>query len=229
MKAVVLYCFLLVCTHVCAQKTKHAQEAQGEILPISINITHELKIFNTDTAITYSISLCADVPNNKKPYKVAHNQETGHVFLILQQINFSDTINKVFGFYPRKSLPTLFSRRTKSVIKDNSGREYDVSISKLLSEDEFKKALHLSKEYAKRSYHLNKFNCYDYAVLIYNAVAGNTVRFTTAKYPFIFGRGGSPVCIYRELKKTSESSSAPSSEIQFGSLVAPISTGRVLK
>jgi len=39
------------------------------------NIAEQLKVFHTDKmASVFRISLCADVPNNKKPLQVAHNQ-----------------------------------------------------------------------------------------------------------------------------------------------------------
>jgi hypothetical protein len=130
----------------------------------------------------------------------------------------------VFGFYPFKGLPTLFDRNVKSIVKDNSGRDYDVQISRSLSADEFNTVLQKSIAYAQHSYHLNKYNCYDYAVLIYNSIAGqDTVPLTTVKYPFIFGRGGSPVSIYNDLKMMQR---AGTPGIEYGHFIAPISTGR---
>src|SRR5678815_2814988 len=100
----------------------------------SIHIADELSVFdNGKTMATYRISVCADVPNDKKPWKVAFRQETGHVFLILQKISGIDTINKVFGFYPKSGLPVLFFKKIKSQIKDNLSLIHISEPTRLLS------------------------------------------------------------------------------------------------
>jgi len=220
----ILSCQLAICF---AAADSNAQPADV-YASYKININDELNVFRDGVVdAVYTISLCADVPNNKKPLQVAHHQETGHVFLILQKINGSDTISKVFGFYPKKGLPTLFFKSIKSVIKDNSHRDYDVGITKALTAEEFDTVLARSVFYARHIYHINKFNCYDYAIMIFNSVAGNDpLPIHRSKYPFIFGKGGSPCTVYRDLKKLKEAQGSWSANIQFGDLLAPVSTGR---
>jgi hypothetical protein len=217
----------------CYSQNRSAKSNQGEdqFLPYSVNIADELEIFHNGVSnAVYRISLCADVPNNKKPWRVARGQQAGHVFLILQKINGADTINKVFGFYPKKGLPTLFFKKIKSKIKDNSKRAYDADITKELSAGEFDSILVKSVLYAQRVYHINKFNCYDYALKIFNSIAGmDTLPVSHMRFPFIYGKGGSPCSIYKDLKKLKESNSVWGSYIRFGSLVAPVSTGRINK
>jgi len=215
-----------------AQQNKNAAANESYIEAVNIKIDRELQCFNKEiTDARYSVSLCADVPYNKKPYKVAHNQQTGHVFLVLQKTNpFSkDTISQVFGFYPRKGLPTLFFKKIKSVIKDNSRREHDASITRQLTKAEFDTVLEKAITFSKNIYHINKYNCYEYAIFIFNAVAGrDTVPFTHVRFPFIFGWGGSPVGLYKDLERIKQNGSYLAESIQFGNFRAPLSSTRLL-
>lgn len=217
-----------------SQRNKNKKSAHAEIYvkETEISIQKELASFDTDVpGAVYKITLCADVPNNKKPHKVAHNQQTGHVFLILQQMNpqRSDTISQVFGFYPKRGLPVLFFKRMKSVIKDNSKRFYDAAVSKTLTADEFDAVLQKARELAGYTYHINQFNCYDYALQIFNvAAADDPLALRYVKFPFIFGKGGSPVGVFQELKRLKSNGSAWSSSIVFGDFEAPKSTTRHL-
>ena len=153
---------------------------------------------------------------------VFYKSEPGHVFLILQKINSPDTISKVFGFYPLLDLPVFFTN-VRSVIKDNSKREYDVEISKMLTAEQFQKAVSLSIEYSKRKYHLTRFNCYDYTIEIFNTVAGETLPVTRVKFPLWYGKGGSPCGFYKYMKEQKESASSLAPYISFGNMVAPSS------
>jgi len=59
--------------------------------------------------------------------------------------------------------------------------------------------------YAKK-YNLNKYNCYDYALELYNSIPGTEALPTLkVKFPFKFGRGGSPCGLYKVLKELSSS------------------------
>lgn len=198
---------------------------------VKIDIREHLKIFEDSSTreATYRISLCADVPNNNKPMKVAYKQETGHVFLILQKIYSSDTVSRVFGFYPKGELSTLIFKKVKGRIKDNSHREYDVEISKELSAQQFDTILAKAVSCADRKYHMNRYNCYDYAVLTFNSAASETVLpINHIRFPFIFGKGGSPCAVYKDLTKMKEDSlvTTGKSAIRFAALTAPISNGR---
>jgi hypothetical protein len=213
-------------------KNKKSAHAEIYVKETEISIQKELASFDTDLpGAEYRITLCADVPNNKKPHQVAHQQQTGHVFLILQQMNpqSADTISQVFGFYPKRGLPVLFFKRIKSVIKDNSKRFYDAAVSKTLTAGEFESVLQKARELAGYTYHINKFNCYDYAMQIFNvAAAGEPLPICYVNFPFIFGKGGSPVGVYQELKRLKSNGSAWSSSIVFGDFEAPKSTTRQL-
>jgi len=228
----ILFFFFFLPGKSIAQQNKNAAVNEGYIESVNINIGRELKCFNKEiTDASYSISLCADVPYNKKPYKVAHHQQTGHVFLVLKKINplNQDTISQVFGFYPKKGLPTLFFKTIKSVIKDNSRREHDAAITRQLTKAEFDTVIAKSVSFSKNIYHINKYNCYEYALFIFNAVAdSDTVPFTHVRFPFIFGWGGSPVGLYKDLERIKQNGSSLAASIQFGDFLAPVSSTRLL-
>ena len=223
-------CFFYACCF--SQQARNPKKSPPEepFPAINVNIREHLKVFNeSDDHATYHVSLCADVPNNKKPLQVAHHQETGHVFLILQMIRASnDTVRRVFGYYPRRGLPTLFFKKISSLIKDNSYREYDVEISKEITAEQFDTLLAKAATWAERKYHINKYNCYDYALQLFNIGAGeNPLPVNHVRFPFIFGRGGSPCSIYKSLKELQVMGSAWTPYIKFGEMKAPVSTGRL--
>lgn len=221
---------LFLATDSFSQSPRPSKKAVSEVkFPATkVNIREHLSVFaDSSRKATYHISVCADVPNNKRPLQVAYQQETGHVFVVLQKvIQAGDTISRVFGFYPKAGLQTLLFKKTKSVIKDNSYREHDVVITKELTQSEFGTAVQKSIELAERKYHMNKYNCYDYAILIFNAVAVESpLPLTHIRFPFIFGKGGSPCSVYRDFKKLKETGSVWGKQIIFGELVAPVSSG----
>jgi hypothetical protein len=195
-----------------------------------VDIVQRLKIFDNGVKnADYRITLCANVPNDKRPMELTFNQQTGHVFLILQKISGKDTLNDVFGFYPKKGFPVLIFKTAKPQIKDNSRRDYDVEISKKVTSAEFDTVLFKAVFYSRHKYHINKFNCYDYALDVFNSIAGAyPLPVNRIKYPFIFGKGGSPVCLYWDLKTLKETNSVWAPNIRFGSFFAPVSTGRKL-
>jgi hypothetical protein len=229
---IVLYCvilFLAFPTAMHAQKRNNMKRTSSEtIASKKINLEKELRVFNNgiDSA-NYYVSLCADIPNDKDPMKVQFDGETGHVFLILQKINFNgDTLSKVFGFYPKGGgLPTVFTRNVKSAIKDNSGRIYDASVSLQLSGQEFDLVIKKSVELSKYRYKLNKFNCYDYALHVFNSVTGkDTIPIHYVKFPFIFGKGGSPCSLFNDLVWLKENNINLSPFIWFSKQLAPVSS-----
>ena len=215
-----------------AQDSGRKKSANEDEFPaINIDIEKELQGFQKDsTGGRYRITLCADVPYNPKPYKVAHNQQSGHVFLILEKIRVdADTIHSVFGFYPKKGLPTLFFKSISSRIKDNSGREYDVEVSMDVDSLQFNTIIGKCIALSKPRYHINKYNCYDYAILVFNSVLSeDTLRNVRVRFPFIFGIGGSPVSVYKEMERLKSVDSIWKDRIRFGEMHAPISQGRKL-
>ncbi len=152
----------------------------------------------------YNITLCADIPDNRNARKVFYNSEPGHVFIILKETDIvsGDQKSLVWGFYPKSPVSALLFRSAKSRLVDNSNREYDASVCKSLTKEQFILAMKNAYEFTQRKYHLNKYNCYDYAVGVFNSITGTpSIPVTHIKFPLIFGKGGSPCALYRDLKK----------------------------
>ena len=204
------------------------------VMPKPIKLEEQLSHFNKDfDTASYLVSLCADMPYDKDPLRVAYNQEPGHVFLIMQKVNEAlpgDTINLVFGFYPTRGLPLIFKRRMNSRIKDNSMRLYDVRITKQVSAAAFKALQEEALAMSKKDYHLNRYNCYDYAVALFNSLlTKDTIPLQRTKFPFPFGHGGSPVCLYTFLQANNFQGEPFNYVVNMGGLIAPRSAGRTKK
>ncbi|MEO5948438.1 MAG: hypothetical protein ABIP79_16595 [Chitinophagaceae bacterium] len=189
-----------------------------------INVGDYLQIFYPlDNNAEYSVTVCADLPDNKNPKCVYKKGEPGHVFLILSKQNTLSAlvITKSFGFYPRVPVSALV-KQVKSRILDNSSREYDASIEKKLTKEEFALLLEKCNELSKKKYNLKKYNCYDYVLEIFNSLPGiEKLPVTKVKFPFIFGRGGSPCGLYRDLKKLITTGSSWTPYIKFGLSKSP--------
>jgi hypothetical protein len=175
----------------------------------------------------YSITIAADIPDNKRPGKVYYKKEPGHVFIILEQrdTTTSESVAQVWGFYPVRPVSSVFLRTVRCQLNDNGKRTYDARITKRLTAEEFEAVKQQAAALAKKKYNLNKYNCYDYAVELFNSIPGiEKLPVTHVKFPFIFGRGGSPCGLYRDLQKLKTGNSGWAPAIEFGSFSAPAST-----
>jgi len=174
----------------------------------------------------YSVTVCADLPINDDPDCVYRKGEPGHVFLVLSKQDrvTGQVITRSFGFYPRVPV-TFFIKRVRSRILENCNREYNASIEKKLTVDEFTIILEKCKEQSTKKYHLKKFNCYEYVLEVFNSLPGiEKLPVTKVKFPFIFGRGGSPCGLYSDLKKLSATGSSWATFIRFGVFKSPSNT-----
>jgi len=178
---------------------------------------------NNDTSSLYEIKLCADVPYDKNPSKVVHKREPGHVFLIFSQcLNHNAAVSHAFGYYPVRPATVIFGKNVRSEVRNNGGREYDAEIAVRVKADLFFALLDSSITLASRKYNLNKFNCYDFGIGIFNSAAGiEVIPIQYVKFPFIWGRGGSPTGLYSQLKLLQEKDPYWASHIQFGQFNAP--------
>ena len=181
-----------------------------------------------NTNAVYTITICADIPDNGNANRVHVGQQPGHVFLILEK---SDGITpwqskvQVFGFYPQNQHSSLLAGDVSCKIVDNSKREYNASLSKKISSKQFQLLLEKSEHLARRKYNLHRFNCYDYVLEVFNSLPGiEKLPITHVKLPYFLGRAGSPCGLYHDLKnlKANESEWAP--YIQFGTFNAPESS-----
>jgi hypothetical protein len=193
-----------------------------------LDLTQRLNCFNPlEPAAGYSISLCADLPDNNHPDKVYVKKETGHVFLILKKTDpdiADSSMAQVFGFYPVRPVSSIIFKNVRCEMLDNGNREYNAVISKELTAKEFALILQKAKELTAKKYNINKYNCYDYALNVFNSIPGiEKLPVTHVKFPFIFGRGGSPCGLYRDLEKLKVAGSTWAPFIQFGVFTSPAS------
>lgn len=179
-----------------------------------------------------TLTLAADVPNNQKPAQVWYRKNPGHVLLILERLDTLSGLQSTlsWGFYPRQPISSVFFRKVKSELRDNGGDEYEAKITISLSDSAFIRLQGQSIELAKRSYHLNRYNCYDYALEVFNEVSeGPKLLLQTVKFPLplVMGRGGSPCALYQHLQ-TLKNASCWAEAISFGLFVAPKSEEKQL-
>lgn len=175
----------------------------------------------------YELLLCADIPDNTNPDRVHVKDETGHVFIILSKFAGADTAHIVFGFYPRRPASSILFKNVRCEILDNGNREYDVHIRRALNAEEFALLTETALALTSKKYNLNKYNCYDYALELVNILPGvEKLQPRHIKFPFIFGRGGSPCALYRDLEKLKSGESYWSPYINFGSFKSPRSRKR---
>lgn len=169
--------------------------------------------------------LVADVPDNEHPQKVWFKKDPGHVFIILERI---DTFTQqkqalTWGFYPRHPISSIFFRKVKSELRDNGGHEYNASIQQQLSAEAFAALEQRAIALTQKKYHLNKYNCYDYALELFNGVVGKELLPSSkVKFPLVLGKGGSPCALYATLQ-TLQKQNIPmgAKAIHFGCFKAP--------
>lgn len=222
---IIVFLFLNLCSQISAQHN-------SSIVVIAEKKTPDLKerfqcFYPLISEAEYFIELCADVPDNGDPDRVYVKNETGHVFIILGKIlpDTKDTIAQVFGFYPRRPASSLIFKNVRSEILDNGNRIYDASIRKLISAEDLRVIISKALELTELKYNLNKFNCYDYAVAVYNATPGvRKLPFVHIRFPFIAGKGGSPVGLYRQLLNLKNSNEYISEKISIGLYKSPTSS-----
>jgi len=174
------------------------------------------------SSASYTITLCADLPDNDHPDVVHIKNEPGHVFIILSKKDSVSSCSMAFGFYPRKPLSSLFFKKVRSKILENHSREYEVSISKSITVTDFQLIEQKAIEFSIKKYDLAHYNCYDYALEIFNSIPNiEKLPVHRIKFPFPFGSGGSPCGLYRDLQEIKNQSDFWREAIQFGHFISP--------
>lgn len=173
------------------------------------------------------LSIVADVPDNERPQKIWFKKDPGHVFVLLERI---DTFTQqkqalAWGFYPRHPVYSIFFRKVKSELRNNGGHEYNASVSKQLSAEAFYALEQRAIALTQKKYHLNKYNCYDYALELFNGVGEKEpLPPYKVKFPFMLGKGGSPCALYATLQALQEQNTSRwVKAIHFGFFKAPVS------
>ncbi|MFD0941841.1 hypothetical protein [Pedobacter boryungensis] len=128
----------------------------------------------SSTMATYSITLSTDLPVNSDPNKLVNYSSfppsPGHAFITLTKTNGTNMVTKSFGFYPDPDILSLTTGPVGSKMNDNGAHDYDANISMSLTAGEFQLAISKALEKRNMSYDIDKYNCTDYALDVFNAV-----------------------------------------------------------
>jgi hypothetical protein len=96
------------------------------------------------------------------------NIDAGHSFVMLEKINTDGTkVKQVIGFYPAKS-PSPTNPEVPGIVVDNSGHDYNVSVTYPAVKQAFEIILDKLDNWATVNYNLNNKNCTDFAVEVGN-------------------------------------------------------------
>jgi hypothetical protein len=127
-------------------------------IPIPNIVTH-MKCF--DPTISAKITIYADqpVPNSNQCSNVNNPTNVGHSFISIQQ---GDNVRTV-GFYPSGTANPLYPD-DPAQLKDNAGKEADVSVTFNITPQELDLLLAYIKYDTPNSYNLNSFNCTNWVV-----------------------------------------------------------------
>jgi hypothetical protein len=150
------------------------------------------------------------------------------VFLIIEKLDTLEShrpVVQVFGFYPVRQHSSLISGNVRSKIIDNSQREYNASLSKRLTPNEFEVVLKQAEHLAGRKYNLRRFNCYDYVMSVFNSIPGiEQLPVRHIKLPYLLGSAGSPCGLYGDLRRLQRDKPQWAPYIRFGTFTAPQSS-----
>jgi len=169
-------------------------ELEGEYI-YSIPTVDVRKLFNCfdmvpDEGAKYSIQLCVDLPVNSMPnmsMNFSGGVNAGHAFLVVTKDGSGSSITQAFGFYP-ETAPSAWNPflSIPSIIKDNGDKEINGSISMSLNSDQFNSIKSAAIDFCNRPYTLDKSNCTDYALSVFNAGRRSPITMN----PYIVSQAG---------------------------------------
>lgn len=203
------------------------------------------KIFNcfssiSDIGATYSLKLCADVPDNNKPLTgLDDNLHPGHTFLTLTKTNGAQSITKAFGFYPTLNWKSVFFQSETSKLVNDGKHEINASVEMSnLTQADFNLIKNKAITNAAKQYDLDDFNCSDFALDIFNVVRPtNPITLNPFLGVVIFGVPpvtysktikNTPQMLYKKLFDIWEDNPAANPAIKIntqGTYRAPVTTG----
>jgi hypothetical protein len=158
---------------------------------VPVNVSEIEQSFNVACAVLLHVK--QPLPGKRKAFAGVNN--VGHTFITLIKYNTDRSIiSRSFGFYPAKDgllSATPLHPASFSVIKDDGFHAWDEVVGKFISFRRLRRILRLIDRFENKSYHLNKNNCTDFA-LIAAAISGIDVQETKGYWPF--GKGNNPGC-----------------------------------
>ncbi|MBS1664721.1 MAG: hypothetical protein JST68_26990 [Bacteroidetes bacterium] len=138
----------------------------------------------------YTVQLCVDLPVNSSPnmsMNFSGGVNAGHTFLVISKSGGGESVTQAFGFYPGEE-PSAWNPFSSlpSAIKDNGNKEINASIGMSINADQFEAIKAMSINLSSKSYELDKFNCTDYALTVFNATRAVPITMD----PYILRQGG---------------------------------------
>jgi hypothetical protein len=200
----------------------------------AINISSYLNCFDQvpSDGASYTIQLCADVPSNGNPdasMTFSGGIFAGHTFLVVTKSGGGMSISQSFGFYPSGSL-SAWNPFTpiSSVIRDNGNSEINASLTMTINPDQFNVIKNSIVNLSKNPYQLDKSNCSDYAIGVFNSVraapllvepyllrqAGVVMGNGLSSPPITVPIANSPQMIYQKLSAMKANGDTEASNIQ---------------
>jgi hypothetical protein len=159
-----------------------------------VNIGDILASFNdSKTASSYALLVEVKQPIPGKRKSFTHINNVGHMFITLIKYNSDNSfVSRSFGFYPQKSsllAATPLHPSSPSVVKDDSGHDWDEIAGKFISPKRFYKIIGALQSYDHRVYHLNRNNCTDFGLTMAR-IGGINIMNTVGRWPL--GKGNNP-------------------------------------
>lgn len=160
------------------------------------NLAGFLECYDTSKPATITVYANQPVKNSPIPFSLDENNDPnpGHAFISISQ----DGNTSTFGFYPEADGIKALAPST-SVIGNNGGDSYDISISKTVSGSVLSKILDKAKSYQSK-YDISFYNCTDYARDLGN-VAGMNIPNAWGIYPGAGGGGQNPGKLGQVIRK----------------------------
>lgn len=144
-------------------------------------------------ASSYAAAIHVKQPAAGKKKVFAGLGNVGHMFITLIKFNKDrSSVTRTFGFYPEKGLlipvNPIFPN-SPAILKNDQQRSWDEMVGRFVSQRDFTRILEFIDKNSNTSYHLNRFNCSDFALAI-GDLANIRIQETTGKWPL--GKGNNP-------------------------------------
>lgn len=127
--------------------------------------------------------------------KIREGTEVGHTFVGILQ----NGKHYIYGFYPDvPGYKTVLGSSVISILGNDGGHKYSVSIATNVSAEQLEEIVALSKSITERDYNLSKFNCTDFAGEV-ATIAGISLPNSYAHW--VIGKGSNPGRLGKALRE----------------------------
>lgn len=122
-----------------------------------------LKCFDLTQGAVFTLYVDQPTPNSNSAWSgnplSPEGPNVGHTFLSIKQ----GSIRRVLGFYPGDAVD-LDNPQTGGVLENNSGHDFDVSLSLPINSTQINNLINYIKSHASSNYNLNSYNCTDFGM-----------------------------------------------------------------